>query len=126
MADITAASVAKLRDMTGAGMTDCKNALKEANGDLDAAADLLRKKGAATMINKGGKEAREGAIAQYIAPNGRLGVLVEVNSQTDFVARNELFRAFADEVAKRLANDPNANFEAERAELVGKIRENMC
>src|SRR5688572_2367191 len=125
MADITAASVAKLRDMTGAGMTDCKNALKEANGDLDAAADLLRKKGAATMINKGGKEAREGAIAQYIAPNGRLGVLVEVNSQTDFVARNELFRAFADEVAKRLANDPNANFEAERAELVGKIRENI-
>lgn len=125
MAEITAASVAKLREMTNAGMMDCKNALKEANGDLNAAVDILRKKGAATASTKGAREAREGVIAQYIAPGGRLGVLVEVNSQTDFVARNEMFRAFADDVAKRLAADSNANFEADRVAMVAKIRENI-
>jgi elongation factor Ts len=123
--EITAAAVAKLREMTNAGMMDCKKALTEAKGDLDAAADILRKKGAATAVTKGGKEAREGLIAQYIAPGGRLGVLAEVNCQTDFVARNELFRAFADDVVKRLASDPNATFEAERVQLVAQIRENI-
>src|SRR6516225_1052784 len=91
--EITAAAVAKLRDITTAGMMDCKKALVEASGDLGKAVDILRKKGAATATTKVGKEAREGAIAQYIAPDGRLGVLVEVNSQTDFVARNISFRA---------------------------------
>jgi elongation factor Ts len=125
MAEINAATVGKLREMTNAGMMDCRNALKEANGDINAAVDILRKKGAATATSKGGKEAREGVIAQYIAPGGKLGVLVEVNSQTDFVARNEMFRAFADDVAKRIAADPSTNFEADRIAMVAKIRENI-
>ena len=125
MAEITAAAVAKLREMTNAGMMDCKKALTEANGELEKAVDILRKKGAATATTKGGREAREGAIAQYLAPGGRLGVLVEVNCQTDFVARNEMFRAFADDVAKKLAADPKADFEADRVALVAKIRENI-
>lgn len=125
MAEITAAAVAKLREMTNAGMMDCKKALMEANGDVSAAVDILRKKGAATATSKGTKEAKEGAIAQYIAPGGRLGVLVEVNSQTDFVARNEMFKAFAEDVARRLATDPKPDFEAERVALVAKIRENI-
>src|SRR5256885_13603913 len=106
MAEITATTVAKLREMTNAGMMDCKKALTESQGNLDAAIDLLRKRGAATATSKGAREAREGVIAQYIAPGGRLGVLVEVNCETDFVARNDLFRAFADDVARKLANDP--------------------
>jgi len=125
MAQVTAADVNKLREMTSAGMMDCKRALVEAKGDVNAAVDILRKKGRATAAVKAAREAREGAIAQYIAPGGRLGVLVEVNSETDFVARNETFLAFCEDVAKRLAADPKANFEAERAALVGKIRENI-
>jgi elongation factor Ts len=125
MPEITAAAVAKLREMTNVGMMDCKKALTEANGDLNAAVDLLRKKGAATTGNISAREAREGGIAQYIAPGGRLGVLVEVNCQTDFVARNEMFRAFADDAAKRLSADPSVNLEADREALVAKIRENI-
>ena len=125
MAEITAAAVAKLREMTNAGMMDCKKALTESNGDIDKAVDILRKKGAATATNKGGREAREGVVAQYIAPGGRLGVLVEVNCQTDFVARNDMFKAFADDVAKRLAADPKTDFEADRVAMVAKIRENI-
>jgi elongation factor Ts len=123
--EITAANVARLREMTGAGMMDCKKALTEAGGDLDKAVDILRKKGAATASVKATREAKEGAIAQYIAPGGKLGVLVEVNSETDFVARNETFRAFCDEVARRYATDPHPDLEAERQALVGKIRENI-
>ena len=125
MAEITAAAVAKLREMTNAGMMDCKKALTEANGDMDKAVDILRKKGAATASTKGTREAREGVIARYIAPGNRLGVLVEVNSQTDFVARNDMFRAFADDVAKRLAADPKTDFESDRVAMVAKIRENI-
>jgi elongation factor Ts len=125
MAEITAAAVAKLREMTNAGMMDCKKALTESNGNLEAAVDILRKKGAATATTKGAKEAREGVIAQHIAPGGRLGLLVEVNCQTDFVARNDMFRAFADEVAKGLAADPKASFETQRVQLVAAIRENI-
>ena len=125
MSEITAASVAKLREMTGAGLMDCKKALTEARGDLGAAGDLLRKKGAATAVSKATREAREGVIAQCIAPGGRLGVLVEINSETDFVARNEMFRAFAEEVARKLAADPSARFDKEVQELVAKIRENI-
>jgi elongation factor Ts len=125
MAEITASSVAKLRELTNAGMMDCKKALTESQGNVEAAVDLLRKRGAATATNKGTREAREGVIAQYIAPGGRLGVLVEVNCETDFVGRNELFRAFADDVARKLANDPSADLEADRIAAVAKIRENI-
>jgi elongation factor Ts len=125
MAEITAASVGRLREMTNAGMMDCKKALIESNGDVDAAVDILRKKGAATAANKATREAREGAITQYIAPGGRLGVLVEVNCETDFVARNELFRAFADEIARKLAADPNTDLDADREKAVAQIRENI-
>ena len=125
MADITAAMVGKLREMTGAGLMDCKKALGETKGDVDAAVDVLRKKGQATAGTKSARETREGVIAQYLAPGGRLGVLVEVNCETDFVARNELFRAFADETARKLATDPNVKVDAEREALVSKIRENI-
>jgi elongation factor Ts len=125
MAEINAAMVAKLRGMTGAGMMECKKALGEAKGDLDVAVDVLRKAGTVTAGKISAREAREGLIAQYIAPGGRVGVLVEVNCQTDFVARNDMFRAFADDVAKRLAADPKANLEPEREATVAKIRENV-
>ncbi len=125
MAEITAAMVAKLREMTNAGMMDCKKALVESNGDLEAALTILRKKGAATAAHKAAREAKEGVIAQHIAAGGRLGVLVEVNCETDFVARNEMFRAFCDDIAKKLAADANADLEADRTAAVGKIRENI-
>ena len=125
MAEINAALVGKLREMTGAGLMDCKKALVEAGGDLNKAVDILRKKGAATADVKAAREAKEGAITQYIAPGGKLGVLVEVNSETDFVARNDLFRAFCDEVAKRYATEVNPNLETEREAMVAKIRENI-
>jgi len=125
MADINAADVAKLREMTGAGMMDCKRALVEAKGNLEAAVEILRKKGQATAAVKSARDAKEGVIAQYIAPNGKLGVLVEVNSETDFVARNDIFRAFCDEAARRYATEASPNLEAERAALVAKIRENI-
>jgi len=125
MAEITPADVAKLREMTGAGMMDCKKALVEAKGSLDEAVNILRKKGAATATVKAARDAKEGAIVQYIAPNGKLGVLVEVNSESDFVARNETFRAFCDEVAKRYATEANPDLEADRLAIVAKIRENI-
>jgi elongation factor Ts len=125
MAEITAATVAKLREMTGVGMMDCKKALAEAKGDINGAVDILRKKGAATATVKAARDAREGAIAQYIAPGGKSGVLVEVNSETDFVARNDIFRAFCDDVAKRYATEANPDFENERQAMVAKIRENI-
>lgn len=125
MAEITASNVGKLREMTGAGMMDCKKALTDAGGDLDKAVDILRKKGAATASVKAARDAKDGAIAQYIAPGGKMGVLVEVNSETDFVARNEIFRAFCDDVAKRFATETNPDFETERQAMVAKIRENI-
>lgn len=125
MAEITAANVGKLREMTNAGMMDCKRALTEAAGDMDQAVDILRKSGAASAAKKALREAREGLIAQFIAPGGKSGVLVEVNCETDFVARNETFRAFCDDIAKKVAADPNANLEADREAAVGKIGENI-
>jgi elongation factor Ts len=125
MAEFTAADVGKLREMTGAGMMDCKKALTESGGDLDKAVDYLRKKGAATASVKSARVAKDGAIAQYISPDGKSGVLVEVNSETDFVARNEIFRAFCDEVAKRYATEANPDLENERQAMVAKIRENI-
>lgn len=125
MAEITAAAVGKLREMTNAGMMDCKKALTEASGDLSKAVDILRKKGVATAANKASRTAKEGIITQHIAPGGRLGVLVEVNSESDFVARNDMFRAFCDDLAKKLAADPKADLEADRVAAVAKIRENI-
>jgi len=125
MAEITAATVAKLREMTNAGMMDCKKALVEAAGDMNKAVEILRKKGQATAANKASRVAKEGVISQYIAPGGRLGVIVEVNSESDFVARNDMFKAFCDDVAKKLATDPGANLEADREAIVAKIRENI-
>jgi elongation factor Ts len=125
MAEFTAGDVGKLREMTGAGMMDCKKALVEAKGNLEDAVSVLRKKGQATANVKAARDAKDGAITQYIAPDGRLGVLVEVNSETDFVARNDIFRAFCDDVAKRYATEANPNFEAECEALVAKIRENI-
>ena len=125
MAEITAQNVAKLREMTGVGMMECKKALVEAQGNLDTAVDLLRKSGAASAAKKATRDAREGVIAQYIAPGGKSGVLVEVNCETDFVARNEAFRAFCDDIAKKIATDPNVNLEADREAAVGKMGENI-
>jgi elongation factor Ts len=125
MAEISAAHVGKLREMTNAGFMDCKKALLEANGDFNQAVDILRKKGVSSAVTKAGREAREGIIVQYVQPDSRLGVLVEVNCETDFVARNETFRAFCEDVAKRLAADPAANFESDRVATVAKIGENI-
>jgi len=125
MAEITAALVGKLREMTNAGLMDCKKALVEANGDLNAAVDVLRKKGVATAANKASREAREGVITQCILPGSRVGVLVEINCETDFVAKNETFRAFCDEVAKKLASNPDVDLETDRVAAVAKIGENI-
>jgi elongation factor Ts len=125
MSEITATNVAKLREMTGVGMMECKRALVAAKGNMDAAVDILRKSGAASAAKKATREAREGVIAHYIAPAGKSGVLVEVNCETDFVARNEAFRAFADELAKKIAGDPHVNLEADREAAVGKMGENI-
>ena len=125
MAEITAALVGKLRETTNAGLMDCKKALVEANGDLNAAVDILRKKGVATAANKASREAKEGVIVQYILPGSRVGVLVEINCETDFVAKNETFRAFCDEVAKKLASNPGVDLEADRVAAVAKIGENI-
>jgi len=125
MAEITAANVAKLREMTNAGMMECKRALTEAQGDMNKAVEILRKKGAATAANKAAREAREGIIVQHVLPGARAGILVEVNCETDFVARNEMFRAFAGDVAAKLAADPKVDLEALRLDAVSRIRENL-
>jgi len=125
MAEITAANVAKLREMTGVGMMECKRALVEAQGDINTAIDNLRKSGAASAAKKSSRDAREGVIAQYIAPGGKSGILVEVNCETDFVARNDSFRAFCDEIAKKISNDANVDLEADRQTAVGKMGENI-
>ena len=125
MAEITAANVGKLREMTNAGLMDCKKALTEANGDLNAAVDILRKKGVATAAKKASRDAKEGLIVQYIQPGARVGVLAEINCETDFVARNEGFRAFCEEVARTLAANPQADLETARAAQVAKIGENI-
>src|SRR5438477_12336028 len=125
MAEITAANVGKLREMTNAGLMDCKKALTEAKGKLDLAVDILRKRGVASAAKKAGREANEGMIVQYIQPGSRIGILVEVNCETDFVARNDNFRAFCDDVAKRLAANPKTDLEADRVAQVAKIGENI-
>jgi elongation factor Ts len=103
MAEITAKLVSELRQKTGAGMMDCKKALQENGGDLEKAAEWLRKKGIASAEKKAGKTAAEGLVDSYIHTGGRIGVLVEVNCQTDFVARNEAFKKLVQDIAKQVA-----------------------
>jgi len=126
MPEFTAADVAKLREMTGAGLMDCKKALVEAQGSVDAAVDLLRKRGIASAAKKASREAKDGVIAQHVQPGAKVGVLVEINCETDFVARNETFKAFCDEAARKLAGQaPIESLEAERVAAVAKIGENI-
>jgi len=124
-ATIDAQTVKTLREKTGAGLMKCKEALAEANGDLEAAVDILRMKGAASAQGKAGREAKEGIIAQAILPGAKVGVLVEINCETDFVAKNDAFRAFCDDVARKIAQEPGANLEPDRVAAVQKIGENV-
>ena len=101
--EITAAMVKKLRDATGAGMMECKAALSEANGDLEAAITLLRKRGLATAAKKAGRTTSEGLIGHYIHMGGKIGVLVEVNCESDFVARTDKFQELTKEIAMHIA-----------------------
>jgi elongation factor Ts len=103
MAEISATMIKDLRERTGAGMADCKKALQEVEGDVDKAIDYLRKKGLAKAAKKAGREATEGAVVSYIHGGGRIGVLVEINCETDFVARNEDFQGFTRDVAMQIA-----------------------
>lgn len=100
---ITAEMVKTLREMTGAGMMDCKKALGETNGDMDKAVDFLREKGLAAAAKKSGRIATEGLVESYIHAGGRIGVLVEVNCETDFVAKNEDFQALVKDIAMQIA-----------------------
>lgn len=104
MANVNAQQVKVLRDRTGAGMMDCKNALVEAGGDEDKAVEIIQKKGLAKAAKKAAAIAAEGMVHSYIHPGSRIGVLVEVNCQTDFVARNEEFKRFVDEVGLQIAS----------------------
>ncbi len=101
--DITAAMVKKLRDITGAGMMECKAALTEAKGDVEAATTLLRKRGLAQAAKKAGRSTSEGVIGHYIHMGGKIGVLVEVNCESDFVARTDDFQNLVKEVAMHIA-----------------------
>ncbi len=103
MADISAAQVKELRERTGAGFMDCKNALTEAGGDLDTAIALLRERGLAAAAKKSGREAREGLVSSYIHTGGRVGVLIEVNCETDFVARTDEFQKLVRDLAVQVA-----------------------
>src|SRR6187397_294478 len=103
MAEITAATVKKLRDLTGAGMMECKAALTEANGNIEEATTILRKRGLASATKKAGRSTNEGLIGSYIHMGGKIGVLVEVNCETDFVARTDDFQNLAKEVAMHIA-----------------------
>lgn len=103
MAAVNAALVKELREKTGAGLLDCKKALEEANGDLTKASELLREKGLAAAANKAGRIATEGVVESYIHAGGRIGVLVEINCETDFVAKTDQFRDFARDIAMQIA-----------------------
>ena len=128
MADISAQAVKQLRELTGAGFMDCKRALEETGGDVDRAVALLKERGQAAAAKKEGREAREGLIGSYIHTGGRIGVLIEVNCETDFVARNEQFQKLVRDLAIQVAglepeyvdadHIPADVLEARRAELV--------
>ena len=133
---ITAEMVKTLRDRTGAGMMDCKGALQEANGDLDAAIDILRKKGIAKAAKKAERSASDGVIATRISADGTSGLIVEVNCETDFVARTDDFKSLVefvmdeadkagDGATEQWAKDPAGPIQPRVAALVGKLGENM-
>src|SRR5215469_6148188 len=103
MSDVSPTLVKKLREKTNAGMMDCKKALVEAGGDLEKAEDILRKKGIASASKKASRSVKEGVVASYIHLQGKVGVLVEVNCETDFVARNENFREFVKDITLHIA-----------------------
>ncbi|HJL14602.1 MAG TPA: translation elongation factor Ts [Sandaracinaceae bacterium LLY-WYZ-13_1] len=133
MANVTAQDVKALRDRTGAGMMDCKNALVEAEGDQEKAVEIIQKKGLAKAAKKAGAIAAEGMVHAYIHSGNRIGVLVEVNCQTDFVARNEEFKAFVDEIGLQIASSaplyvrrtevPEADVEKQKAIFQGQLEE---
>ena len=110
MAEISAKLVKELRDQTGAGMRDCKKALTEAGGDLGKATEWLRQKGIASAEKKAGRTAAEGSVGSYIHTGARVGVLVEINCETDFVARGEVFQELVRNVAMQIAACPNVEF----------------
>ena len=128
MADISAENVKELRERTGAGFMDWKNALVEADGDVEKATAILREKGLAAAAKKAGREAREGLVSSYIHPGGRVGVLIEVNCETDFVARTDEFQKLVRDLAVQVAGlaplyvdqeqIPAADLDAKRAELL--------
>lgn len=121
MAEITAKMVKELRDKTGAGMMDCKKALGESEGDLEKAVKYLREQGIAAASKKSGRSTSEGLIYSYIHPGDKLGVLVEINCETDFVARTDDFKFFAKDIAMQIAAaDPRV---VERGELTPEIIE---
>ena len=128
MADISAEQVKELRDRTGAGFMDCKKALTEADGDLDKATAILRERGLAAAAKKSSREAREGLVSSYIHTGGRVGVLIEVNCETDFVARTQEFQKLVKDLAVQVAglapmyvdrgSIPESDLEARKAELL--------
>jgi len=122
---ITADQVKKLRDATGAGMMECKAALTEASGDLEAATTLLRKRGLATAAKKAGRTTSEGLIGHYIHMGGKIGVLVEVNCESDFVARTDKFQELTKEIAMHIAaaNPTYVRREDVPADVVGREKE---
>ena len=113
---VTAALVKELREKTGAGMMDCKKVLTETDGDLEKAAELLREKGITKAAKKSGRVAAEGMVEAYISEDGKVGAIVEVNSETDFVAKNEEFRKFVTDVAEQIVKNNPANVEELLAE----------
>ena len=125
MAAISATMVKQLREKTGAGMMDCKNALSECDGDMDKAVDFLRKKGLATAQKRAGRAMMEGIIQSYIHLGGKLGVLVEVNCETDFVARSEDFQEFAKNISMHIAASNPLGIQAEDVpeDVVNKEKE---
>ena len=125
MSTISKEDVLNLREKTGAGLIDCKRALAESNGDLDEAISILRKKGVASAAKKAGRDAGEGIIATNISEDRSKGILVEVNCETDFVAKNDDFVSFAAEVASDLLQNPGIDLESKRTEQVAKIGENI-
>jgi elongation factor Ts len=127
MADITAQMVKEIRDRTGAPFIDCKKALEEVAGDFDKAVEILKIKGVAKAAKKVGRETPEGTITSYIHAGGKIGVMVEVNCETDFVARNEEFQSFAKEVAMQIAagNPTYVDRESIPAEELEKEKEIM-
>lgn len=140
MAEITAKMVKELREMTGAGMMECKKALAEAEGNVDAAVDILRTRGLAALAKKAGRATNEGAIASFVSDDSKVGVLIEVNCETDFVGSNATFTSFVAQLAEIVGNENPSDPEALKAvqvpgrditveelfgEIVGKLGESM-